>query len=139
MTEGTDLAGRRDVAPRAPLLRGGAEASPPDGASPRSVTEAREAIAATRERMARTADLLKSRVELAKGRLERRLDLGAKIRQAVAGREAVAIAGAFAAGLVWALIGRKKRLDRDDMEALHDWTEHRAQIKAALDLEDFED
>jgi hypothetical protein len=139
VTERTELAARGEVASRAPVLRGGTEASPHDGTSPRSVTEAREAIAATRERMSRTADLLKSRVELEKGRLERRLDLGAKIRQAVAGREAIAVAGAFAAGLVWALIGRRKRLDREDIEALHDWSEHRELIKAVLDLDDGDD
>jgi hypothetical protein len=86
--------------------------------------------------MSKTAEQLKGRLELEKGRLERRLDVGAKLRELVAGREALAVVGAFVAGLVWALAGRKKRLDSEDVEALRDWLEHRQEIIAALDQED---
>ena len=128
---------RGEVAPRDPVLRGGVETAPsmPDD-GPRTVTEAREAIAATRERLSRTGDLLKQKLDLEKGRLGRRLDLAAKLRRAIAGREALAAAGAFAAGLLLALAGRKKRLHRDDIDALRDWSKHRERVLAALEDED---
>lgn len=114
-----------------------AASSSPD--APRSVPEAREAIASTRERLSRTADLLKRKLDVEKGRLGRRLDLATKLRRAIAGREALAAAGAFAAGLLLALAGRRKRLDRDDRKALRDWSKHRERVLAALEELEEED
>ncbi|HUG00427.1 MAG TPA: hypothetical protein VML95_01050 [Longimicrobiales bacterium] len=108
----------------------------PTPPSPRSVTEARDRIEATRERLAATAETLKGRVDVERSRLARRLDISSRIRDAIAGKELWALAGAFAGGLALAWLGRRARLDAEDREALRAWRRDRERVLEVLGLLD---
>ncbi|MEN8376414.1 MAG: hypothetical protein ABFS34_13285 [Gemmatimonadota bacterium] len=84
-------------------------------AAPRTVPDARAEIAATRARLAANADLLKGRLGVQRAHLRKGLDLPAKLRELVSGKELLALAGAFVGGLALGLLrGRKRRARFDD-------------------------
>lgn len=122
----------KPVAAPPPILRGGEETGRALPESPRTVSEARERIAATRERLSATSELLKQRLDIEKKRMENRFDVVSRLRDAMEGKELLALGGAFAGGLVLALLGRRRRVDADDLEALRAWADHRDRVLAAL-------